>query len=116
MIDMTTSEKLAESATLTLLMRLLTPMLLSVAGFFLWTYISAIRTDASAAVNAAAALQARVSVLESSHASDRLESMKFHDQVLRQLAETNRALGEQGKQLSALAATIEGLRERIGGR
>lgn len=113
---MTTSEKLVENATLTLLLRLLTPTLLSIAGFFFWVYIGDIRDDASMAASATTTLQTRVTVLESNQASNRLENVKFQEQVLTQLAETNHALVEQGKQIATLVATIEGLKERMGGR
>jgi uncharacterized coiled-coil protein SlyX len=105
---MTTTEKIVENVTLLAMSRLAmvaTPVLMSIAGALFWIWITAIQADARAAVDITADLKPRVAALEGTQ-------IRTQDQLISQLSEINRSLVEQGKQIAALTATIEALKQR----
>lgn len=105
---MTATEKIVESTTLLAISRLAmvaTPVLMSIAGMLFWVWIMAIQADARAAFNNTSDLRPRVAALEGSQ-------LRAQDQLISQLSDINRSLVEQGKQIAALTATIEALKQR----
>lgn len=64
---------------------LLTPALLSAIGFLFWLYLAGISADASTAVETAAGLKTRVTLIENTQAVGGEDRIRYQDQVLAQL-------------------------------
>jgi hypothetical protein len=111
------AERIADSASLQAISRIsmvVTPFLLTAVSGIFWLYMGGIAADASTAADTSATLQIRVKTLEDSQAIGRTDRIRYQDQVIATLADVNRSLIEQGKQISALTATIEALKQRGG--
>lgn len=112
---MTTAEKIVENASLQAVSRIsmiVTPVMIAIIGALFSIWINGIAADASAAADTSATLQVRVKTLEDSQAIGRSDRMRYQDQVIATLADVNRSLIEQGKQIAALTATIDALKQR----
>jgi uncharacterized coiled-coil protein SlyX len=112
---MTTAEKIIENASLQAISRIsmiLTPILFTIAGGIFWLYLDGIAADASAAVDTSSSLSTRVTVLEDNQTRGREDRIRYQDQVIDTLADVNRSLIEQGKQIATLTATIDALKQR----
>jgi hypothetical protein len=112
---MTAAEKIVDNAALQAVSRIsmiLTPVLIMIVGALFSIWINGIADDASAAAATSVTLQVRVKTLEDSQVTGRIESNRYQDQLIGTLADVNRSLIEQGKQIAALTATIEALKQR----
>ncbi len=119
---MTKLEQLANNATFTALSRIAmatSSAMLPVLGFLFWLHISGIADDADAAVNKAESVDRRVASVEATVGTIRETQTRMlgdrdrsQDATARSIDKLTDVITEQGKQIAALAATIEALKAR----
>lgn len=112
---MTAADKIAANTTILVLSRLAmlaTPLLLTAVGGIFWLYLDGIAADASAAVETAAGLKTRVTLIENTQTVGREDRIRYQDQVLAQLVKLTDKVDNQASQIAALTATIEAVKAR----